>query len=177
MEIALKKEAHLGSFYPVLAKLLKAANQSSALPDDSPLRTNRLVRDLQDMLSFAWKNMPVNQKLELLTSDLVSNIVKRGSRGEFTVDSLVAEFQQALLEMEKHLLEAGYRIGLDTPKGYYWQKRAELPMFVNEHIGPRLYCFQLKAEKPSVTSSRTFQGREDAVVAGYAQLIATEGLD
>ena len=99
----------------ILEKLFAAADNHGE--DDEPDHT---VGDLQDLLRTAWSIMTVGQKLQLLGSDEVENIVELGARGEFEADDLVAEVASNLVAMESAVTKAGYEF-VGTNGRFYWK--------------------------------------------------------
>lgn len=74
-----------------LNKLMAAADNhgvDSGEPDQA-------IGDLRDMLTAAWTLMTPEQRKQLLSSEVIDNVVQLGSRDEFTVADLVTEVEAA----------------------------------------------------------------------------------
>lgn len=84
--------------------------------------------------------MPVSQKLQLLPSDEVEDLIVLGSRGEFEREDLVAEVQVTLAEMRAVVTAAGYQF-MEREGGFFWETEDE--------------------------ASEDFHALEDAVVSAY----------
>ena len=101
----------------ILEKLFTAADnhgEDAGEPDHT-------VGDLQDLLRRAWDLMNVSQKMQLLKSDEVENIVELGARGEFEVEDLMVEVSSSLEGMTKAILEAGYELG-GSNRRFDWRR-------------------------------------------------------
>jgi len=101
----------------ILEKLFAAADnhgEDSGEPDHT-------VGDLQDLLRRSWEIMSVSQKLQLLRSTEVYNVVECGAQGEFEGDDLVAEITQSLAGQESEITEAGYEIKVQVEGTFFWE--------------------------------------------------------
>lgn len=99
-----------------IERLLVAADnhgEDSGEPDHT-------VGDLQGLLRRAWDIMSVSQRLQLLQSDEVENLVEAGARDEFEASDLVEAINQKLAKMESDVLAAGYTF-MKHEGAFYWQ--------------------------------------------------------
>lgn len=103
----------------VLEKLQLAADQHGQ--DDDPDHT---VGDLQGLLGQCWKIMTVTQRVQMLKSNAIENLLLCGARGEFDAESLQAQIQNELADMEQKLKKHGYGICRHAA-GYFWGNDAE----------------------------------------------------
>lgn len=98
-----------------LEKLFKAADnhgEDSGEPDHT-------VGDLQGLLRRSWALMSFTQKLQLLASPEVKDLVEAGSQGEFDHEKLVSEMTAPLGMQEAAIQAAGYAIQ-ENFVGYFW---------------------------------------------------------
>lgn len=104
----------------ILKKLFAAADNHS---EDSG-EPDHTVGDLQDLLRRSWEIMSVGQKLQLLRSTEVYNVVECGAQGEFEWDDLVTEITNALTEQEAAVTGAGY-LFYEAEDGFFWETQSE----------------------------------------------------
>ena len=104
----------------ILKKLFAAADNHS---EDSG-EPDHTVGDLQDLLRRSWEIMSVGQKLQLLRSTEVYNVVECGAQGEFEWDDLVTEITNALTEQEAAVTGAGY-LFYEGEDGFFWETQSE----------------------------------------------------
>lgn len=100
----------------ILEKLFYAADnhgEDTGEPDHT-------VGDLQDMLRQTWKIMTVSQKLELLDSETIEDLVIAGAQGEFEVSDLVTKINQQLDLFELEVTKAGYSF-FENEDSYRWE--------------------------------------------------------
>jgi hypothetical protein len=129
----------------ILNKLFTAADNHG---DDSG-EADHTVGDLQGLLSRAWAVMSVDQRLQLLKSDEVEELLTAGARDAFNVDDLLAEVVAALTGMEATVTAAGYTVKTYRDD-FFWQ--------LGDH------------------TSDDFPTREDAVTDAYQHLHVSKGL-
>lgn len=104
-----------------LEKILTAADnhgEDSGEPDQT-------VGDLQDILRDAWEIMTVSQKIQLLKSDAVGNVIELGGRDEIDVDVEVQAIKTTIAEMAVVLADAGYKIK-EGDGSFFWETEKEL---------------------------------------------------
>lgn len=125
----------------ILQKLFNAADnhgEDTGEPDHT-------VGDLQDLLRKSWDLMLPSQKLALLESSEVEEVIQAGARGEFEAEDLVRGVEGAVAQADIAISQAGYTI-IENEEGFHWE--------TDEEYG------------------RTFDAREDAVMDAYAELKA-----
>lgn len=88
----------------ILEKLLDAADNHA---DDSG-EPDHAVGDLQGLLRSAWAVMTIEQRRQLLKSDVIEQLVMDGARGEFGVDDLLNDVEGAVRDMACAISSAGY---------------------------------------------------------------------
>ncbi|GBG14484.1 SerC protein [Novimethylophilus kurashikiensis] len=110
-------------FNEMLEKLLKAADahgEDSGEPDHT-------VGDLQDLLRKAWSLMSLSQKLELMQSDEVDNVVECGAQDEFEAEDLVMQMRDQYVDVKRRLEAHGFSF-VENELGTKWETTAEISM-------------------------------------------------
>lgn len=104
----------------IIEKLFAAADNHGTDTGES----DHTVGDLQGLLRKAWDIMSVSQKLQLLNSTEVEDLVELGAQGDFKQDDLVANITKTLSEMEAVVSAAGYSF-MENDSGFYWERDNE----------------------------------------------------
>lgn len=107
---------HENPMASVIETLLVAADNHAEDAGES----DHAVGDLQGLLRKAWEIMSIDQRLQLLKSSEVADLLEVGGREEIDCDSLVEKFSQAVVDMETKVLTSGYAI-VQSESGFYWE--------------------------------------------------------
>lgn len=123
-----------------LKKLLAATDQHAEDAGDF----DYAIGDLQALLKKAWEIMSVGQRLQLLNSEEVADVVETGAREEFNADDLVAILNRNVRDMGSVVGKVGYAF-MQHEGGFYWETPRE--------------------------ASEDFRDRDDAIASAYADLL------